>query len=200
MICSMGMLPHPGMGSGMGMMDKPAGGMMQHGAAAGGAQQGAAAGHAQHGAAAGVPPGAAAGHAQHGAAATGVQQGAAAGGMQHGAAAQAGHDMGGMDHPVTPAMLMHHAEDLALTAEQQAKVSELAKTSQAACEQHLDAAAAAHKAAAALLDKDAPDLAAYQAKLRETTDHVLQGHLAVVKAGLEGRAILTPEQAAKLKH
>jgi hypothetical protein len=211
MICTMGMLPHPGMGAMGGMMGgQGMGGMMGQGAA-GGVQQGAAAGGMQHGAAAGgMQHGAAAGGMQHGAAAGGVQQGAAAGGMQHGAAAggmqhgaatgqaASGQGMGGMEHPVTPTMLIHHAEDLALTAEQQGRVTELARTSQASCEQHLQAAATSHHAAAALLNQDSPDISAYEAKLREAVDHLLQAHVTVIKAGAEARAVLTPAQREKL--
>lgn len=174
MICSMGMLPHPGMG-GMGGMMKSGGGMM------GGMQHGQAQGQAQ-----------------------GMQHGQ----MQHGntagsdkPAATAMEHQGGMEHPVTPTMLLHHAKDLELTQDQVAKVTQLATASQAACETHLKAATEAHHAAAALLGDAAtnPDVAQYEARLREAITHVLQAHVGVVKAGVEAKAVLTPAQVDKLK-
>ena len=206
MVCTMGMFPHPGMGEGM-MGGQGMGGMMQPGAAGSGMQPGAMMGGMQHGAMGGMKQdsagkaGAAAqpgamGGMQHGA--TGGMQHGAAGGMQHGAAAPAAGSMGGMEHPVTPAMLIDHAQDLGLTSEQQAKVTQLAQTSQASCEQHMQAAEASHKAAAAVLDGAHPDVAAYQSKLREVADHIIEAHVAVVKAGLEASAVLTPAQREKL--
>jgi uncharacterized membrane protein len=173
MVCTMGMLPHTGgMSEGMqqgGMM----GGMQQRGAMMG---------------------------MQHGATTGGMQHGAATGSMQHGAAGQAAAAEGaaGMDHPVTPTMLIHHAQDLGLTEPQQAKLGELAKSSQAACEQHLKQAVDSHRTAASLLGAAAPDVAGYQARLGEASDHLIEAHVAVVKAGIEARAMLTPAQREKL--
>jgi hypothetical protein len=204
MICTMGMLPHPGTGGammggqGMGGMMQGMGGMMQQGTAAGGMQHGAMGGVKQD-SAKGAAMAHGAGGMQHGAG-NQAPAGQAMGGMQHAAGAAAEHGMEGMEHPVTPTMLLHHAQEIGLTAEQQEKVSELARTSQASCEQHLEAAAGSHKAAAALLGQDSPDVAAYQARLRETLDHILQGHVAVIKAGIEAKALLAPDQRDKLKH
>ena len=175
MICSMGMLPHAGMG---GMGGPGMGGMMKSGAGMmGGMKQGQAQGM-QHG------------QMQHGNT-TGSDKPAATA-MKH---------EGGMEHPVTPTMLLHHAKDLELTQDQVAKVTQLATTSQAACETHLKAATEAHHAAAALLGDAAanPDVAQYETRLREAVTHVLQAHVGVVKAGVEAKAVLTPAQVEKLK-
>jgi uncharacterized membrane protein len=181
MICTMGMLPHPGLGGGM-MGGQGMGGMMQQGAAAGGMQHGAMGGVRQDSAA---RPGA----MQHG----------AMGGTQHGAAAQgAGQEMPGIEHPITPTMLIHHAKELELTAEQQAKVTQLARTSQASCETHLKAAAESHKAASTVLDNASVDVGAYQGRLREAADHAIEAHVAVVKAGVDAAALLSPAQREKL--
>lgn len=181
MICSMGMLPHGPMAGGAGMGGM--GGMMKSGGMMGGMQHGQAQGQAQQG------------QMKHGQ-------------MQHGNTA--GHDKpaatamehaGGMEHPVTPTMLLHHAKDLELTEDQVAKVTQLATASKAACETHLGAAGDAHKAAAALLGDAAatPDLAQYQAKLGEAIRHVVEAHVGVVKAGVDAKALLTPAQVEKLK-
>ena len=178
MVCTMGMLPHGGMGGGMmmggGMQQGAQGGGMQHNMP--GMQQGAQAGGMQHN----MP---------------GMQHGATMGGMQPSAAGEA---MGEMSHPVTPTMLIHHAQELGLTADQQAKVTELAKTSQASCEEHMKAAQASHQAAAAQLEKATPDVDGYEQGMKEAAEHLIEGHVAVVKAGVAAEALLTPEQRQKL--
>ena len=194
MMCTMAMLPHGNMGGGMG-------GMMQQGGMAHGQMQG------QQGAKAPMQHGQMQGEKmQHGqmqhaqAPAAGKPAQAAekqAAGMQHGAME------GGMKHPVTPTMLIHHAQDLALTPDQVTKVTALVTASTADCQNHLKAAMDAHQSAFELLGapSSSPDLAAYEAKLREATTHVLQAHIGVVKAGQEARALLTAEQLQKLgKH
>jgi hypothetical protein len=189
MFCTMGVLPHPGMGAGM--MGGQGMGGTQHGAMMGGMQHGA------EGAGATQRDSARAGGMQHGAAAQG-------GGMQHGAApaggaAMAHGGMGGMPHPVTPTMLLHHAQELGLTGEQQAQVRQLAEASQATCQQHLELARTSHEAAAGLLqDVASPDVNGYEAKLREAGGHLLDAHVAVVKAGAQAAALLTPAQREKL--
>lgn len=176
MACTMGMLPHADMGGsmpgGQGMMGMMGGQVMQHGTQTGGMQHN-------------MP---------------GMQHGTM-GMMQHGAAGQArgGEAVAEPAHPVTPAMLIRHAGDLGLTADQQAKVSELAKTSQTACAQHMQAAQASHQAAAALLRKATPDVTGYEQGLKEAAGHMIAGHVAVVQAGIEAEALLTPEQRQKLE-
>lgn len=189
MICSMGMLPHGNMGGGMGMMNRMGGGgmgaMMQRG------QQPAAqaqVGQQQH---------------QHGQQQPAqAAQGQQHAGMQHGATggAKMSGMGGGMEHPLTPTMLIHHAKDLELTQDQVAKVTALATSSKSDCETHMKAAMEAHHAASALLGGPAatPDLGAYEGKLREATTHVLQAHVGVVRAGQQARALLTPAQIEKL--
>jgi len=185
MICTMGMLPHPGMG---GMMGEQGMGGMQHGAMAGGGMQdGAMAG----------------GGMQHGAMAGLRRDSAHAGAMQHGAMGQpgaAGMAQDAMPHPVTPTMLLHHATELALTAEQQSQVTQLAESSQASCRQHLELATKSHQAATAALQQNlaAPDVTAYESRLREASAHVLDAHVAVVKAGAEAAALLSADQKEKL--
>lgn len=184
MVCTMAMLPHGNMAGGMGGMMQQGSmmsGQMQHGQM----QQGEKP-QMQHGQAAGEKM-------QHGQ-------------MQHGQAQgeKMPHAMqGGMKHPVTPTMLIHHAQDLSLTQDQISKVTALVTASTADCQTHMKAAMESHRSAFELLGapNSTPDLAAYEAKLREATTHVLQAHMAVVKAGQEARALLTPEQAQKLgKH
>lgn len=52
--------------------------------------------------------------------------------------------------------------------------------------------------ASELLDSDSPDLAAYEARLREATDHMVQAYTAMARASVEARQLLTPEQRDRL--
>jgi Spy/CpxP family protein refolding chaperone len=51
-----------------------------------------------------------------------------------------------------------------------------------------------HIAAAALLKGDDSDLAAYQAKLREMSEHMLQAQVGMARIAVQARAVLTPAQ------
>ena len=43
-----------------------------------------------------------------------------------------------------------------------------------------------------------PDLEAYEARLREATSHMVQARVAMARAGVEARQVLTPEQRDRL--
>jgi uncharacterized membrane protein len=116
--------------------------------------------------------------------------------MMHG-----GEGMGGMMksmHP-QPAMLLHAAAELGLTDEQTERLTALEDAIGAEREGHAQAAMDAHRRAAALLDGESPDLDAYAAALGEAADHMVQAHVGMVRATLEARSILTPEQLEKVK-
>lgn len=97
---------------------------------------------------------------------------------------------------VSPAMLLGHADALKLTADQVARIEAL--RDQSAGPAHMHGAMAAHRQAAELLQAERPDLAAYEAKLREAADHMVQNHTSMARTAVEARAILTPEQRASL--
>ena len=101
--------------------------------------------------------------------------------------------------PPTPAMILHHKADIKLSAAQVTQLETLQKQAEPACTQHMQAAMAAHHSANALLDARSPDFAAYTARLKEATAHMVEGHVAMTKAAVAARDVLTPAQRESLK-
>jgi Spy/CpxP family protein refolding chaperone len=50
------------------------------------------------------------------------------------------------------------------------------------------------QAANQMLEAASPDLAAYGAKVKEAAQHMAEGHIAMAKAAVEARTVLTPQQ------
>lgn len=101
--------------------------------------------------------------------------------------------------PPTPAMILHHKEELKLSADQVARLENLQKQAEPACTQHMRMAMELHRAANAMLDDATPDFAAYTARLKEATSHMAEGHVAMAKAAVGARDVLTPAQRTSLK-
>lgn len=97
-----------------------------------------------------------------------------------------------------PGMILRSAEALELTPDQTERLEALQERTHSEHQEHMQAAMAAHQEAAAALEGDAPDLEAYSAALGEAADHMVVAHVAMTRASLEARAILTPEQREKL--
>jgi Spy/CpxP family protein refolding chaperone len=95
---------------------------------------------------------------------------------------------------VSPAMLLGHADALKFSADQVQRLEAL--RDQSAGPAHMEGAMAAHRQAAELLRAEQPDLAAYEAKLREAADHMVQNHISMARTSVAARAVLTPEQRA----
>jgi Spy/CpxP family protein refolding chaperone len=113
------------------------------------------------------------------------------------------HDMGMMgEHCVKmmggspPAMLLHHQEELGLSADQIRRIEQLQADTHGGA--HMGAVMAAHREAAGVLQADRPDFAAYETKLREAAGHMIQAHTQMARATVEARGILTPEQREKV--
>lgn len=128
------------------------------------------------------------------------------------AAAQEGHGQhavptmqeGGMQHCMAmmggphPQMLLHHAEELALTADQVSRLEALRDEAKQAAGAHMQPAMQAHMAAAKLLEGDAPDFAGYEARLGEAASHMVKAHVAVARVAVQAAALLTAEQRSEL--
>ena len=99
----------------------------------------------------------------------------------------------------TPGMILHHKQELGLSAEQIGRLETLEKQAEAACSQHMRLGMEAHQAANQLLEAAAPDFAAYTAKMKQAAGQMAEGHVAMAKAALEARAVLTPAQREKVK-
>ena len=125
-----------------------------------------------------------------------MMQGLMRGDMMGGA--MAGGGMMGPMHP-QPAALLRAANALALSAEQRQRLGALIERTGQEAQRHMQAAMAARERARSLLSDESPDLEAYAALLQEAADHQVQGHVAAVRASVEGVALLTPEQREKLR-
>lgn len=123
--------------------------------------------------------------------------GAMHGGMMQGMMGQTG--MGGMMGMHSgPAMILRLAQPLGLSDAQVAQIEQIQKESQAAAQPYVQQAAEAARAASDALQGDAPDLDAYSEGLREAADQMVQAHVAMARAGVEARGVLTAEQRDKL--
>lgn len=95
-------------------------------------------------------------------------------------------------------MILRSSEALALTPSQTERLEALQEQVQSEHKEHMRATMAAHQQAAAALGGDAADLDTYTAALNEAADHMVMAHVAMARATLEAREILTPEQRDKL--
>jgi Spy/CpxP family protein refolding chaperone len=95
-----------------------------------------------------------------------------------------------------PTMILRHAEHLGLSQDQVRRIEAIRDRAEVAT--HMQGAMAAHRQAAELLQAEQPDLAAYEARLRQAADHMVQAHTSMARTAVEARAILTPEQRASL--
>lgn len=97
-----------------------------------------------------------------------------------------------------PGMILRSSEALGLTPAQTEQLEALQERVRSGHQQHMKPAMAAHQTAAAALEGDAPDLDAYSAALNEAADHMVMAHVAMTRAALEAREVLTSEQRDKL--
>jgi hypothetical protein len=110
------------------------------------------------------------------------------------------HNMMEMMGPPTPAMILHHKQELGLSAQQVARLETLQKEAEPSCTRHMQLAMTAHKAANELLAAAAPDFAAFAAKLKESTAHMVEGHVALARAAVAARDVLSLEQRQTLEN
>jgi Spy/CpxP family protein refolding chaperone len=102
--------------------------------------------------------------------------------------------------PPAPGMILNHRQQLGLNADQVGRLEALQKQAATTCTEQMRLAMAAHRAANQLLESPAPDYAAYTAKLKEATAHMVEGQVAMAKAAVTARTVLTPEQQQTLKN
>lgn len=97
-----------------------------------------------------------------------------------------------------PDMILRSSQALALTPAQTEQLEALREQVRSEHQEHMQAAMAAHRKAAAALDGDEADLDAYTAALNDAADHMVVAHVAMARSTLDARGILTPEQRDKL--
>jgi Spy/CpxP family protein refolding chaperone len=95
-----------------------------------------------------------------------------------------------------PAMILLHADHLGLSQDQVRRIEAIRDRTDGAA--HMQGAMATQRQAAELLQAEQPDLAAFEARLRQAADHMVQAHTTMARAAVDARAILTPEQRASL--
>ena len=111
--------------------------------------------------------------------------------------------MGGQNHmemmgPPTPAMILHHKQDLSLTQAQVNRLNALQKEMEPECTKQMEAAMATHRAANKLLDAAKPDFKAFAAGMKQATGYMAEGHVVMAKAAVAARDVLSAEQRQKL--
>jgi len=120
--------------------------------------------------------------------------------MMHGGMMMQGGSMGMMEAmPPGPGMILGAAEELSLTPDQTERLRTLRDEMQAAHQQQMQAARAAHAAAATVLGSEVPDLDRYEEHLRTAAEHMVAMHVAMTRNALAAREILTEEQRAALE-
>jgi Spy/CpxP family protein refolding chaperone len=95
-----------------------------------------------------------------------------------------------------PGMILHHADELGLTADQVSRLEAIRDEAHAG--EHMHHGMQAHRQAAELLAADQPDIAAYEALLTQAAGHMVRAHTRMAEAVVEARAVLTAEQRARL--
>ncbi len=126
-------------------------------------------------------------------------------GMMHGSGPgvmgmMSGHMMGGamMGLAGGPAMMLRLEETLELTERQVEQLEPLRDSATAAMRQHMMQGMQSVRSAGELLASASPDMEAYEARLREAADHMVQGHLVQARSAAAAREILSPEQRERL--
>lgn len=101
-------------------------------------------------------------------------------------------------HP-GPAMLLRVQKALGLSPAQVAQIRQLQQQSANATREHMREAMEAHQHAEQLLRSDAPDMTALEAAAKLAAEHTALAHVAMIRAGVEARKVLTAEQRQKLQ-
>lgn len=99
-----------------------------------------------------------------------------------------------------PSGLLAAAEPLGLSADQKTRLESIATTARENSVSQMQAASQGRQQAAQALSGDTPDLDAYAKALRAASDHMVQAQVAMAKASVDARAVLTPEQRTRLQN
>lgn len=106
--------------------------------------------------------------------------------------------MGGMMGMSGPGMVLRLREFLALTDDQVSRLEALQDSATTEARQHMMQGMQAMRGASGLLAPSSTDLDAYAARLREAADHMVQARLAMARAGVASREVLTDDQLERL--
>lgn len=136
----------------------------------------------------------------------GMGQGMMMGGMMgqgmmgSGMMAMMGQGMGMMATGGPGPMTLLRMEDvLELTEEQIERLEALQERFRENTTSHVSNMMSSHQAAAQALEGDVPDLETYQQRLQAQANIMVQFHVAMARAVMEAREVLTPEQRERLR-
>lgn len=121
-----------------------------------------------------------------------------------GSGGMAGHQgmMAGGTRGMNPAAMgtgaLFGGADLALTPDQQTKLDDLVATARQEHLSHMQAAMSVQSGAAEALAGSKPDMDAYEQMMKQAATQMVEAQMTFAKAAVEARALLTPEQLAKL--
>lgn len=120
------------------------------------------------------------------------------GGMMQGMHGQQGMMGGMMEMAAGPGMILRLQESLDLSEDQVAKLEALQESTRQEMHPHMMQGMQAMRSASDLLDSDSPDLGAYEAQLREGTNHMVLAHITMAQAAVDARELLTANQRERL--
>lgn len=106
--------------------------------------------------------------------------------------------MGGMGMMGGPMMILRLEESLELSESQVERLKAIQESARTEMRQHMMQGMHAMHGAQTLLDAGSPDLAAYEAKLREGMNHMVLAHTSMAKADVDARQVLNAGQREKL--
>lgn len=107
-------------------------------------------------------------------------------------------DMAGMMTP-GPAMILRMRGPLGLTDAQATQIEAARDRMAMELQPHVEAARSARMDAASILQSPTPDMPALEAALEDAANHEVQAELARSRGLLATRAVLTPDQRARLQ-
>lgn len=116
--------------------------------------------------------------------------------MEHG---QGGMMDGGMmAMPGGPDMILKLKGSLELTEAQITRLKAIHETAHTGMRAHMMPGMQGMQSAAKMLEAATPDLAAYEAELRKSAEHMVLAHAAMARAEVEARQVLTVPQRERL--
>lgn len=97
-----------------------------------------------------------------------------------------------------PAMILRMGDALELTEDQVSRLDAIRSEAADAHRSHMQAAMSAHRAAGRALEGGSPDFDAYRDALSGASSHMVQAHVAMARASVQAREVLTEQQREEL--
>jgi len=98
----------------------------------------------------------------------------------------------------SPGMLLQHRQDLSLTSDQVRRLETIRSRTDQAAMTHMRAGMEAAASAGTQLSSNSPNFQAYETRLRQAADHMVQAHVALARGAVEARQVLTSDQQSRL--